>query len=639
MMIPLVLHTNDIWFTRNTGVPLFNIKYYLDNNITPTKDILEDDFYYRDVSSQGGTIGVKWAILSSSGFSNPSSPGINPDLFGTTNNSNNYYSFSQMATLLTAMIEQSSKPVSLVNNNGNKWNLQNGGVRDYRYIPYLENKDLGCYIPAINKYFKIKISYWGVSDFNGEITYTRTELLDPGASAPVINFNIGRSYPFLFSKTKNDDPFNASYQDRITNDIWFTRLNTGGPLFNIKYYLDNNITPTQSILGSDFGYGGVSPQGGTIGVKWAILSSSGFSNPSAPGINPDLFGTTNNSDNYYSFSQMATLLTAMIESSSKPVSLVSNNDNKWNLQNGSVNNPQNMPYLENKDLGCYIPAINKYFKITISYWGVGGNFSGAIIYTRTELLNPGAPAPVVVDLPDTPIDVSLSNTNIPENSAIGSVVGTLQTFDLDYNNSFTYELVSGEGSDDNSSFRIQNDILYTTTTFNYNTKNSYSIRVKSTDNTKLSVEKPILLHIVLPTAVSFEISGVGNEFRIELKGHSVNGGALSFQIIQQPSFGSLTPFNMNGVYLYRSNNTTPDNFQYVVREGSMTSLHATVGVYKYNQNNLSDIPRSIGPMKFSSVDATETTWMFGGGIISTNYFKQDSSSCTIGIKTFGNPSS
>jgi hypothetical protein len=242
----------------------------------------------------------------------------------------------------------------------------------------------------------------------------------------------------------------------------------------------------------------------------------------------------------------------------------------------------------------------------------------------------------IVNLPDAPIEVFLSNSQIPENSAIGSVVGTLQTFDLDPGNTFTYQLVSGAGSSDNSSFRIQNDVLYTATTFNYNTKNVYSIRVKSTDNTGLYVENPILLSVVLPTAVSLEISGVGNAFQIELKGQSVNGGDLSFEIIRQPSFGSLVPSNTNGVFVYTSDNTTTDSFQYVVREGSMTSLPATVIVYKYNQTDVSNIPLNMGPIQFSSIDALGTKWTLGGGIISTDLFIQNSSSITIGgIMTIG----
>jgi hypothetical protein len=197
------------------------------------------------------------------------------------------------------------------------------------------------------------------------------------------------SYSISFVKTTDDDPFVELYQDRITNDVWFTRLNSGGPLFNYKYYVDNSITPTQNILRDDFWYDdSPNSQGGTIGVKWAILSSTGFPDLAAPGINSNLFGTIGNPTNFFSFSQMCVLLKAMIDESSKPISLTDpNNDNEWVLEDSNTYDNVEMPYLENKDLGCYIPAINKYFKINISLWGIGEGNAGAISYTRTELID------------------------------------------------------------------------------------------------------------------------------------------------------------------------------------------------------------------------------------------------------------
>jgi hypothetical protein len=155
------------------------------------------------------------------------------------------------------------------------------------------------------------------------------------------------SYPISFVKNSGDDYTNALYQDRITDNVWFTRLNTGGPLFNYKYYVDNSIIPTKNILNDDFWYDVQNSQGGTIGVKWAILSSNGFPNVSAPGINTNLFGTIGNPTNFFSFSQMCALLTAMINQQSKPVSLTdANNDNEWLLEDSDTVGGTEMHYLE-----------------------------------------------------------------------------------------------------------------------------------------------------------------------------------------------------------------------------------------------------------------------------------------------------
>jgi len=84
---------------------------------------------------------------------------------------------------------------------------------------------------------------------------------------------------------------------------------------------------------------------------------------------------------------------------------------------------------------------------------------------------------------------------VAENQLSGTLVGTLSSTDPDAGNTFTYSLVSGTGSDDNASFTIFNNQLLTNATFNYEAKNSYSIRVRTTDqggvpaNGGLSFEK------------------------------------------------------------------------------------------------------------------------------------------------------
>ncbi len=199
------------------------------------------------------------------------------------------------------------------------------------------------------------------------------------------------SYSISFNKPYCADYTLSQYQDRITDDIWFTRLNSGGPLFNYKYYVDNGYTnPTTDQVAKDFWYEGAPNYGGTVGVKWAILSKSGFPDQNAPGINSSLFGTIGITTNFYSFSQMCVLLTAMINESSKPVSLTNpSSSNEWLLENNDTVDTTAMPSLVNKDLCCYIPSTNQYFKINISSWEANG--SPSITYTRTPLFYPKYP--------------------------------------------------------------------------------------------------------------------------------------------------------------------------------------------------------------------------------------------------------
>ena len=241
-------------------------------------------------------------------------------------------------------------------------------------------------------------------------------------------------YPISFVKAAGDDYTVQEFQDRITDNVWFTRLNNGGPLFNYKYYNDNEIEPTglnNGNLSDDFYYRVPNAQGGTIGCKWAILSSTGFPDLEAPGINTDLFGTIGNPTNFFSFSQMCTLLTTMIDEVSKPISLINpNNSKEWTLENLSTSDPQpNMIYLENKDLGCYIPAINKYFKINITVWGTAST-TGAISYTRTDLYNPSnicfpAGTPVLTDQGQIAIDEINPDINTINQKKIVDITKTI----------------------------------------------------------------------------------------------------------------------------------------------------------------------------------------------------------------------
>jgi len=193
------------------------------------------------------------------------------------------------------------------------------------------------------------------------------------------------SYSISFNKTQDDDYTDPNYQDRITDSVWFTRLSNGGPLFNYKYYVDNEINVTKNMLQDDFWYDVDGATGGTKGVLWGIFSDDGLTG--LPGLNTDLFSTIGNPSTFYSFSQMVALLDAFIDNSSPPVSLVdADADNEWNLQDGDTHSGTNMPLLEDKDLVCYIPSVNQYFRIIISYWGIGDNGNaGAITYTRTPL--------------------------------------------------------------------------------------------------------------------------------------------------------------------------------------------------------------------------------------------------------------
>ncbi|MDD1422766.1 cadherin domain-containing protein, partial [Dolichospermum sp. ST_sed1] len=94
-----------------------------------------------------------------------------------------------------------------------------------------------------------------------------------------------------------------------------------------------------------------------------------------------------------------------------------------------------------------------------------------------------------------PTNLTLSTSTVAENQIIGTVVGNLSTTDPDTANTFTYSLVTGEGATDNSLFTITNNQLKTNFVFDFEAKNSYSIRVRTTDQGELFFEKQLTIGV------------------------------------------------------------------------------------------------------------------------------------------------
>jgi hypothetical protein len=127
-----------------------------------------------------------------------------------------------------------------------------------------------------------------------------------------------------------------------------------------------------------------------------------------------------------------------------------------------------------------------------------------------------------------PTDINLSSDTIDENNPSGTTIGTFSTTDLDVGETFTYSLVSGQGDADNGAFTIQDNQLLTNQEFDYETQNSFSIRVKTTDSSGGTYEKSFTIHIT-------DVSEIVNVTSISIKtqptmtyneGDSLDLGAL-----------------------------------------------------------------------------------------------------------------
>jgi hypothetical protein len=88
-----------------------------------------------------------------------------------------------------------------------------------------------------------------------------------------------------------------------------------------------------------------------------------------------------------------------------------------------------------------------------------------------------------------PTDIALSANSIAENNAVNDTIGTLSTTDPESADTHTYSLVAGTGDTDNASFNISGSALRAGVAFDFETKSSYSVRVRTTDSANNTFEK------------------------------------------------------------------------------------------------------------------------------------------------------
>jgi hypothetical protein len=189
-----------------------------------------------------------------------------------------------------------------------------------------------------------------------------------------------------------------------------------------------------------------------------------------------------------------------------------------------------------------------------------------------------------------PTALTLSNSRVAENSATGTNIGAFNTTDPDTGDSFTYSLVSGSGDSDNASFTLEGATLNTAAIFDYETKSSYTIRVRTTDGGGLFFEQSFTISVTdvdeTPIAVDDLVDPRTTVFlggqtgAIDVLANDVaNGGVLQVASVTQPaaSGGSVTN-NTTNVNYTAPNSSGSATFTYQASNGYATSASANVTV-------------------------------------------------------------
>ena len=164
---------------------------------------------------------------------------------------------------------------------------------------------------------------------------------------------------------------------------------------------------------------------------------------------------------------------------------------------------------------------------------------------------------------DPPTALALAPQAVAENAASGTVVGTFATTDPTTGDTFTYSLVSGIGSTDNASFAIGSGAnvgkLVTNAVFDYETKSSYLVRVRTTDATGLFTEQAFTISITDVVDTPSLTSIVPN-----------NGPAGTSVTLTGTNFYNATAVAVNGTAGSITGTPTATSLSFTVGAGSTT---------------------------------------------------------------------
>ena len=154
---------------------------------------------------------------------------------------------------------------------------------------------------------------------------------------------------------------------------------------------------------------------------------------------------------------------------------------------------------------------------------------------------------LVINTNDAPHGILLSNNSLEENEPAGTTVGTLSTLDVDAGDTHTYSLAAGAGDADNASFAITANTLSILRPLNYEEKEHYSLRVRTTDAAGATYEEVLTVSVTdLPDSEPF----LPNLF-------SPNGdGSNDFFIVRAYNLEQLhlRIFNKKGQLVYETTN-------------------------------------------------------------------------------------
>ncbi|WP_157716176.1 Ig-like domain-containing protein, partial [Roseivirga echinicomitans] len=154
-----------------------------------------------------------------------------------------------------------------------------------------------------------------------------------------------------------------------------------------------------------------------------------------------------------------------------------------------------------------------------------------------------------------PTDITISSSSITENNQVAAVIGSFTTIDADQSTGHIYSLVTGTGSTDNAQFIIDGPSLKTASVFDFETKTSYSIRVKTDDGRGGAFEKVFTITITnveepelrITSNIDIPVTDLGLTSKFDITIHNDGEAALVVNSVLFPEgfIGTVTGIIIN----------------------------------------------------------------------------------------------
>ncbi len=126
-----------------------------------------------------------------------------------------------------------------------------------------------------------------------------------------------------------------------------------------------------------------------------------------------------------------------------------------------------------------------------------------------------------------PTDIQIDYTSVAENQPIGTIVGTLTTTDPDAGDTHTYSFCGGA---DDTSFQISGSDLQTNAVFDFETKNSYNICIRTDDGHGGTFDKVFTItatNVIETLTATFHSVGTNDGWVLESTETSNMGGTMN----------------------------------------------------------------------------------------------------------------